>query len=69
MIPELGQFSLILALCLAVAQATVPLVGAAQGRIDWMALARPAAAEIATPETTREMRITRCRRVGVMELA
>ncbi|MGE4657904.1 MAG: heme lyase CcmF/NrfE family subunit [Gammaproteobacteria bacterium] len=44
MIPELGQFSLILALCLAVVQATVPLVGAAQGRIDWMALARPAAA-------------------------
>ena len=44
MIPELGQFALILALCLALVQATLPLVGAARGRRDWMALARPAAA-------------------------
>jgi cytochrome c-type biogenesis protein CcmF len=43
-IPELGQFALILALCLCVAQAALPLAGAAQGRADWMALARPAAA-------------------------
>jgi cytochrome c-type biogenesis protein CcmF len=44
MIPEVGQFALILALCLALIQATLPLVGAARGRPEWMALARPAAA-------------------------
>jgi len=43
-IPEIGQFSLVLALCLALVQATLPLAGAATGRADWMALARPAAA-------------------------
>ncbi len=31
MIPELGQFALALALCLALAQGTLPLVGAATG--------------------------------------
>ena len=44
MIPEFGQIALALALCLALVQGTVPLVGAAVGRADWMALARPAAA-------------------------
>jgi len=44
MIPEFGQLALALALCLALVQATVPLFGAARGRADWMALARPAAA-------------------------
>jgi cytochrome c-type biogenesis protein CcmF len=44
MIPELGQLALALALALALVQGTVPLVGAAFGRADWMALARPAAA-------------------------
>ncbi|HET7131778.1 MAG TPA: cytochrome c biogenesis protein CcsA, partial [Gammaproteobacteria bacterium] len=44
MIPELGQFALILAFCLALVQAVLPLAGAAAGRRDWMALARPAAA-------------------------
>ncbi len=43
MIPELGQFALILALLLAVIQASVPLIGSFRGREDWMALARPAA--------------------------
>jgi cytochrome c-type biogenesis protein CcmF len=43
MIPELGQFALILALCLALVQATVPLVGAIRGLPQWMAVARPAA--------------------------
>jgi cytochrome c-type biogenesis protein CcmF len=43
-IPELGQFALILGLCLALAQAALPLAGAHLGRSDWMALARPAAA-------------------------
>ena len=44
MIPEFGQLALALALCLALVQSTVPLLGAARGRADWMALARPAAA-------------------------
>jgi cytochrome c-type biogenesis protein CcmF len=43
MIPEIGHFSLILALTLAVAQAALPLIGAARGVPEWMALARPAA--------------------------
>jgi cytochrome c-type biogenesis protein CcmF len=43
MIPELGHFALILALLLALAQGTLPLVGAARGNAAWMALARPAA--------------------------
>jgi cytochrome c-type biogenesis protein CcmF len=43
MIPELGQFCLILALCLALVQASLPLAGATLGRSEWMALARPAA--------------------------
>ncbi len=44
MIPELGQFALVLALCLALVQAALPLAGAATGKQEWMALARPAAA-------------------------
>ncbi|MFQ5756033.1 MAG: heme lyase CcmF/NrfE family subunit [Acidiferrobacterales bacterium] len=43
MIPELGHFALILALCLAVIQGVFPIVGAARGLSSWMALARPAA--------------------------
>src|SRR5262249_58952343 len=43
MIPEIGHFSLILALSLALAQATFPIIGAARGVPEWMALARPAA--------------------------
>jgi len=42
-IPELGQFALILALLVALAQGIVPLVGAARGNASWMAMARPAA--------------------------
>jgi cytochrome c-type biogenesis protein CcmF len=42
MIPELGQIALLLALAAAVILGFVPLVGAAQGRRDWMMLARPA---------------------------
>ena len=44
MIPEVGQFALILAFCLALIQAVLPIAGAARGNADWMALARPAAA-------------------------
>ena len=43
MLPELGHYTLILALCLALAQAIVPLIGAARGNIAWMKLARTAA--------------------------
>ncbi|MCM8613977.1 heme lyase CcmF/NrfE family subunit [Accumulibacter sp.] len=43
MIPELGTFALILALCVALAQGTLPLLGAHSGRQPWIALARPAA--------------------------
>ncbi len=42
MIPEIGHFCLILALCIAVVQAVVPLIGAYRGNSTWMALARPA---------------------------
>src|SRR4051794_18162525 len=43
MIPELGQFALILALCVAAVLGTLPLIGAHQGRREWLVLARPAA--------------------------
>ena len=43
MIPELGHFSLILALCLAVTLGVVPLVGAFRSDIRLMNLARPLA--------------------------
>ncbi len=42
MIPEIGQFALILALLLALTQATLPLLGAARGNRSWIALAAPA---------------------------
>jgi cytochrome c-type biogenesis protein CcmF len=43
MIPELGHFALIVALCIALAQAVLPLSGAARGSVTWMNVARPAA--------------------------
>ncbi|WP_313290673.1 heme lyase CcmF/NrfE family subunit [Stutzerimonas nitrititolerans] len=43
MIPELGHLAMILALCLAVVQGTLPLVGAWRGDRVWMGLAQPAA--------------------------
>ena len=42
MIAELGFFSLILALCVSLALASIPIIGAARGMDNWMALARPA---------------------------
>src|ERR671926_646096 len=42
MIPEIGQFALIVALLLAVTQATFPLIGASRGNRTWIALAAPA---------------------------
>jgi cytochrome c-type biogenesis protein CcmF len=43
MIPELGQVALLIALAAALILGTLPMIGAARGRTDWMALARPAA--------------------------
>src|SRR3989475_9247258 len=43
MIPEIGQFALILALVIAVTQAVLPQIGAARGIRQFIALARPAA--------------------------
>lgn len=42
MIPELGFFALIMALCLALAQSIIPLIGAQRRNIHWMAVAIPA---------------------------
>lgn len=43
MIPELGHLAMILALCLAIVQGTLPLIGAWRGDSQWMGLAQPAA--------------------------
>src|SRR5918998_6646779 len=42
MIPEIGQFALIIALLLALTQATFPLIGASRGNGAWIALAAAA---------------------------
>jgi cytochrome c-type biogenesis protein CcmF len=42
MVPEVGQFALILALLLAVTQCVVPMIGASRGTRSWMAVAVPA---------------------------
>jgi len=42
MVPEIGQFALIIALLLALTQATFPLLGASRGNRSWIALAAPA---------------------------
>jgi len=43
MIPELGQFALIMALGMALVQSVLPLIGAQRGISSWVALAKPAA--------------------------
>ena len=43
MIPEVGHFALILALCLAIILGTVPLIGTFKKHPAWMAVAQPAA--------------------------
>ena len=43
MIPELGHFALVLALCISIMQGVLPLVGAHTGRREWLMLAKPAA--------------------------
>jgi len=47
MIPELGHFALIVALCVALVQGVLPLAGAHLQRQRWIALARPAAIALA----------------------
>ena len=49
MIPEIGQFALIMALCIAIVQAVVPMTGAGLGLQRWVAVAVPAA--LAVPAT------------------
>ncbi len=46
MVPELGHFTLILAFCLSVILATLPIIGAAKGNVLWMSFARPLSAGI-----------------------
>lgn len=46
MIPELGSFSLILALLLCVILGTLPIIGASTNNVLWMSLARPLSAGI-----------------------
>jgi cytochrome c-type biogenesis protein CcmF len=41
-IPEIGQFALILALCVALIQTVLPIVGAHIGKRSWVAVAVPA---------------------------
>jgi cytochrome c-type biogenesis protein CcmF len=43
MTPEIGHFALVIALCLAVVQGVLPVVGAQRGITQWMAAARPIA--------------------------
>ena len=43
MIYELGHFSLIIALSMALSQSVLPLIGAHKGHAAWMAMARPSA--------------------------
>jgi len=43
MIPEIGHFALWIALGVALVLGVMPMLGAARGRGDWMALARPSA--------------------------
>ena len=41
MIPELGNFSVMLALCLALVLGIFPIAGSFSRNVRWMALARP----------------------------
>ena len=46
MVPELGQFALILSFCLCVLLGTLPLIGAGTGNQLWISLARPLTAGV-----------------------
>tara|TARA_B110000483_G_scaffold75180_1_gene93575 strand:+ start:3733 stop:5715 length:1983 start_codon:yes stop_codon:yes gene_type:complete len=41
--PEIGHFAIILALCVAIAQAFFSIAGATRGNVSWMAVSRPSA--------------------------
>ena len=43
MVAEIGQFALVIALCLAIAQSTIPLIGAHRNNLSWMSVGRTAA--------------------------
>ncbi|CAH0990384.1 Cytochrome c-type biogenesis protein CcmF [Sinobacterium norvegicum] len=43
MIPELGNFSLVIAFCLSVALAVIPMAGATSNNLMWMRMSRPLA--------------------------
>lgn len=43
MIPEIGHFALVIALCLAIAQSVIPLIGAQTNNLNWMAVGRTSA--------------------------
>jgi cytochrome c-type biogenesis protein CcmF len=43
MIPEIGNYCLVLSLCLALVQGVLPIAGSVRANARWMALARPAA--------------------------
>jgi len=43
MIPEIGNFALMIALAIAIVQGVIPLIGAQLGISNLMAIARPAA--------------------------
>ena len=43
MIPEIGHFALVLALVIALVQSVFPMLGAATGNAQWVAMAKPAA--------------------------
>ena len=43
MTPEIGHFAIILALCVAIAQAFFSIAGATRGNVSWMAVSRPSA--------------------------
>ena len=47
MIPELGNFALILAAVIALVLGTLPLIGAHNNRLSWVAVARPATSAMA----------------------
>ena len=46
MIPELGNFALILAFCLSIILSVIPMAGAARGNLLWISLARPLTAGV-----------------------
>ncbi|WP_022950561.1 heme lyase CcmF/NrfE family subunit [Leucothrix mucor] len=43
MIPEIGHFALVLALVISLVQSVFPMIGAATGNAQWVAMAKPAA--------------------------